>query len=74
MTAPTQLVPPALAPPRPLAVVAAPVAKWPLRGADAEREIARLTWAVLDGSASRADRQRLGELVKVQHAARRRPL
>lgn len=38
----------------------------------AEQEIARLTWAVLDRSASLADRQRLAELVDAQHSMRRR--
>lgn len=38
----------------------------------AEQEITRLTWAVLDGSASLADRQRLAELVDTQHSIRRR--
>ncbi|HEX6962621.1 MAG TPA: hypothetical protein VF175_12185 [Lacipirellula sp.] len=38
----------------------------------AEQEITRLTWNVLDGSASLSDRQRLAELVKAQHAVRRR--
>lgn len=35
-----------------------------------EQEIARLTWLVLDGKASTADRQRLAELVSAQHARR----
>jgi hypothetical protein len=75
MTAPTRFVdPPPMSPSLPPAPIAAPAAESPLRGAAAEREIARLTWAVLDGSASLADRQRLGELVNAQHAARRRPL
>lgn len=75
MIAPTEFVDLATAAtPLPAAVVVAPVAAGPLRGAEAEREIARLTWAVLDGSASLADRNRLGELVKAQHAARRRLL
>jgi hypothetical protein len=38
----------------------------------AEQEITRLTWSVLDGSASLNDRQRLAELVNAQHAVRRR--
>ena len=38
----------------------------------AEQEIARLTWTVLDGSASLTDRQRLAELVNAQHARRHR--
>ena len=38
-----------------------------------EEEIAKLTWSVLDGSASLTDRQRLAALVDAQHA-RRRPL
>jgi hypothetical protein len=37
-----------------------------------EQEINRLTWAVLDGSASLTDRQRLAELVNAQHARRHR--
>jgi hypothetical protein len=60
----TQPLIPAVAPAKPAAVH--------LNSAAAEREIARLTWAVLDGSATLADRQRLGELVRAQHAARRR--
>jgi hypothetical protein len=39
-------------------------------GVSAEFEINRLTWSVLDGSASLSDRQRLAELVHLQHAAR----
>ena len=39
-------------------------------GESAEQEITRLTWTVLDGSASLTDRQRLAELVKAQHARR----
>jgi len=35
-----------------------------------EGEIARLTWAVLDGSASTADRSQLAELVRTQHSRR----
>lgn len=35
-----------------------------------EFEIARLTWAVLDGSASPLDRSRLADLVRLQHALR----
>jgi hypothetical protein len=42
------------------------------RGETAEQEITRLTWAVLDRSASLADRQRLAELVDAQHSMRRR--
>ena len=37
-----------------------------------ESEINRLTWSVLDGSASTADRSRLAELVRTQHATRPR--
>lgn len=37
-----------------------------------EGEIARLTWAVLDGSASPNDRNQLAELVRSQHALRHR--
>ena len=36
-----------------------------------EAEISRLTWAVIDGIASSADRERLSELVSVQHEFRR---
>jgi hypothetical protein len=36
----------------------------------AEFEINRLTWAVLDGSASLYDRGRLADLVRTQHATR----
>ena len=35
-----------------------------------EAEISRLTWVVLDGNASVADRQRLAELVSAQHESR----
>ncbi|MBA3482720.1 MAG: hypothetical protein H0T51_12975 [Pirellulales bacterium] len=38
----------------------------------AEQEIARLTWTVLDGSASLTDRQRLAALVNAQHIRRLR--
>ncbi len=38
----------------------------------AEQEITRLTWSVLDGSATLSDRQRLATLVNAQHAVRRR--
>lgn len=37
-----------------------------------EQEIMKLTWAVLDGGATLADRQRLAELVNAQHSQRRR--
>jgi hypothetical protein len=37
-----------------------------------EHEINRLTWSVLDGSASPSDRTRLAELVRSQHARRPR--
>ena len=37
-----------------------------------EQEITQLTWAVLDGGATLADRRRLAELVNAQHAQRRR--
>ncbi|RIK79266.1 MAG: hypothetical protein DCC67_10705 [Planctomycetota bacterium] len=37
-----------------------------------EQEITRLTWAVLDGHASLADRRRLASLVDRQHALRHR--
>lgn len=40
--------------------------------ASIEAEINRLTWAVLDGSASANDRSRLTELVRSQHLLRRR--
>jgi hypothetical protein len=36
-----------------------------------EAEISRLTWAVIDGIATPADRERLSELVNEQHAFRR---
>jgi hypothetical protein len=35
-----------------------------------EAEIAQLTWSVLDGAASLADRQRLAQLVRAQHQRR----
>jgi hypothetical protein len=38
----------------------------------AESEIKRLTWSVLDGSASATDRRRLAELVRAQHSQRPR--
>ncbi len=38
-----------------------------------EIEIARLTWAVLDGRATPADRGQLAELVRTQHSLRHRP-
>jgi hypothetical protein len=38
----------------------------------AESEINRLTWSVLDGSASTSDRRRLAELVRAQHSQRPR--
>jgi len=44
----------------------------PMDAETSEQEITRLTWSVLDGSAALADRQRLAELVKAQHARRRR--
>jgi hypothetical protein len=37
-----------------------------------EAEINRLTWSVLDGSATASDRARLTELVRSQHLRRRR--
>ena len=37
-----------------------------------ESEISRLTWAVLDGSASEQDRERLADLVGAQHEKRQR--
>lgn len=37
---------------------------------ESEQEIARLTWLVLDGAASPADRRRLAELVSAQHSRR----
>ena len=57
--------------PMPPARAAVPAAA-PLDPETAEQEIARLTWTVLDGSASLTDRQRLAELVNAQHARRRR--
>lgn len=35
-----------------------------------EKEISRLTWAVLDGRASKEDRERLSQLVNSQHQQR----
>lgn len=35
-----------------------------------EAEISRLTWAVLDGKATEAERRRLAELVNAQHEQR----
>ncbi len=43
----------------------------PSASENVEGEINRLTWAVLDGSASPTDRNRLSELVRAQHALRR---
>ena len=39
-------------------------------GDSVEYEINRLTWSVLDGSASPSDRNRLADLVRSQHASR----
>jgi hypothetical protein len=36
-----------------------------------EAEISRLTWAVIDGIATPQDRERLAELVSIQHEFRR---
>ncbi len=36
-----------------------------------EAEISRLTWAVIDGIATPGDRERLAELVSLQHEFRR---
>lgn len=36
-----------------------------------ETEISRLTWAVIDGIATIEDRERLAELVSIQHEFRR---
>lgn len=36
-----------------------------------EAEISRLTWAVIDGIATIKDRERLAELVSIQHDFRR---
>lgn len=36
-----------------------------------EEEISRLTWAVVDGWASREDRDRLAKLVEIQYGSRR---
>jgi hypothetical protein len=47
-----------------------PVEPSPVTAENAEQEITRLTWTVLDGSASLTDRQRLAELVNAQHARR----
>ena len=57
--------------PGPIAAQAQPEAA-PSNPESAEQEIARLTWSVLDGSASLGDRQRLAVLVNAQHAVRRR--
>lgn len=56
-------------------VASAPVAASTAPPSDArliEQEITRLTWVVLDGGATLADRQRLAELVNAQHSQRRR--
>jgi hypothetical protein len=48
-------------------------AAWGARAPNYERieeEIARITWAVLDGRASWRDRVQLAELVNAQHARR----
>lgn len=37
-----------------------------------ESEITRLTWAVLDGSATPTDRHQLADLVRSQHSLRHR--
>ena len=37
---------------------------------DHEAEISRLTWAVIDGKATEAERRRLAELVNTQHSQR----
>jgi hypothetical protein len=51
-------------------VIASPLDKvTPLESVEAE--ISRLTWAVIDGIATPADRDRLAELVNEQHAYRR---
>jgi hypothetical protein len=52
--------------------VAATTVAAPANVESTEQEIARLTWSVLDGSASMSDRQRLAQLVNAQHAVRRR--
>jgi len=58
--------------PGPMPPARAMPATAPLDAETAEQEIARLTWTVLDGSASLTDRQRLAELVNAQHARRHR--
>jgi hypothetical protein len=51
-------------------VIASPLNKvTPMESVEAE--ISRLTWAVIDGIATPADRDRLAELVNEQHAYRR---
>ena len=58
--------------PRPLAARSQAEDASSLNHETAEQEITRLTWSVLDGSASLNDRQRLATLVNAQHAVRRR--
>jgi hypothetical protein len=48
----------------------ASAAAFPGLGDSVEYEINRLTWSVLDGSASPSDRNRLADLVRSQHASR----
>lgn len=54
------------------ATVVTPVPTEPPCAETAEQEIMRLTWSVLDGSATLNDRQRLAELVNAQHSRRHR--
>jgi hypothetical protein len=51
-------------------IAAASAVAFPARGDSVEYEINRLTWSVLDGSASPSDRSRLADLVRLQHATR----
>jgi hypothetical protein len=51
-------------------VIASPLDKITPRES-VEAEISRLTWAVIDGIATPADRDRLAELVSLQHEFRR---
>ncbi len=60
----------AVTPPIAREAAASPLAKvTPLESIEAE--ISRLTWAVIDGIATPADRERLSELVSEQHEFRR---
>lgn len=54
------------------ALRASPAAPASTSAETVELEINRLTWSVLDGSASLGDRNRLADLVRLQHAHRPR--